>query len=206
MPSSKKPPYHHGDLRSALLEAAEAELCEQGIEAFSLRSVAKRAGVSHGAPAHHFSDANGLLTALAASGYDGLISMQTERQKNAKPDAISQMVALGLGYIDFAEQNPELFRLMFSSEKPDRSDKQFADVSIKAFNMLLSGAELVSEQHPFSDQNALHYLMASWSVVHGLAELIVSGRAERPIGFSQMNKKQRDQLVSSILLSVSYQA
>lgn len=58
-------PYHHGDLRAALLHAAEEELAERGMEAFSLRSVAKRAGVSHAAPAHHFGDAQGLLTALA---------------------------------------------------------------------------------------------------------------------------------------------
>ena len=58
--------YHHGDLRAALLAAAEAELAERGVEAFSLRQVAKRAGVSHAAPAHHFGDAQGLLTALAA--------------------------------------------------------------------------------------------------------------------------------------------
>ena len=61
-------PYHHGDLRSALLVAAEADLAENGIEAFSLRQVARRAGVSHAAPAQHFGDANGLLTALATEG------------------------------------------------------------------------------------------------------------------------------------------
>ena len=58
--------YHHGDLRKALLDAAEAELAEKGVEGFTLRGCAKRAGVSHAAPAHHFKDANALLTALAA--------------------------------------------------------------------------------------------------------------------------------------------
>ena len=62
---ASKDRYHHGDLKMALLRAAEAELAENGIESFSLRAVAKRAGVSHGAPAHHFKDAKGLLTALA---------------------------------------------------------------------------------------------------------------------------------------------
>ena len=64
-----KLPYHHGDLAAALLAAAEAELAEKGVEAFSLRSVAKRAGVSHAAPAHHFGDATGVLTALATEGF-----------------------------------------------------------------------------------------------------------------------------------------
>ena len=67
-PGSAERPYHHGNLRAALLEAAEAELEAMGIERFSLRAVAKRAGVSHAAPAHHFGDATGLLTALAAIG------------------------------------------------------------------------------------------------------------------------------------------
>ena len=61
--------YHHGDLRAALLRAAEVELSERGVEGFTLRGCARRAGVSHAAPAHHFGDADGLLTALAAEGF-----------------------------------------------------------------------------------------------------------------------------------------
>ena len=76
-------PYHHGALRAALLAAAEAELAETGIERFSLRSVAKRAGVSHAAPAHHFGDTGGLLTALAAEGFTRFLATQHAREAAA---------------------------------------------------------------------------------------------------------------------------
>ncbi len=103
--------YHHGDLRAVLLEAGEAELAERGIEGFSLRGVAKRAGVSHAAPAHHFHDANGLLTALAAEGFRRFVDKQKARQQvAARPIALSQLVAAGMGYIDFAMAHPALFR------------------------------------------------------------------------------------------------
>src|SRR5262245_45102253 len=92
-PVSRAQPYHHGNLRAALLEAAEAELEAEGIEGFSLRGVAKRAGVSHAAPAHHFGDASGLLTGLAAEGYRRFVAAQ----KNASSDGMSQLVAAGLG-------------------------------------------------------------------------------------------------------------
>ena len=75
--------YHHGNLAAELLQAAERELVLNGIEAFSLRAVAKRAGVSHGAPAYHFKSARGLLTALAATGYERLVEAQEARQSDA---------------------------------------------------------------------------------------------------------------------------
>jgi len=75
-----KKSYHHNDLAAELLRAAEVELLEKGVERFSLRAVAKRAGVSHGAPAHHFKDVTGLLSAIAAVGYERLVATQVERQ------------------------------------------------------------------------------------------------------------------------------
>jgi AcrR family transcriptional regulator len=84
--TSDRPTYHHKDLRAALLTAAEAELTEVGLERFSLRSVAKRAGVSHAAPAHHFGDVGGLLTALCAEGFHRFLAAQAARESLAAPD------------------------------------------------------------------------------------------------------------------------
>ena len=72
--------YHHGDLRRALLDATEALLLESGLETFSLRECARRAGVSHGAPAHHFGDVRGLLTAFATVGFERLVQCCTGMQ------------------------------------------------------------------------------------------------------------------------------
>ncbi len=90
-------PYHHGALREALLSAAEAELSEKGVEACSLRGVAKRAGVSHAAPAHHFVDVRGLLTALAERGFRRFVETQKLAMSQAAPDPVSQLVASGVG-------------------------------------------------------------------------------------------------------------
>ena len=96
-------PYHHGDLRAVLLHAAEAELAERGIEAFSLRSVAKRAGVSHAAPAHHFGDTGGLLTALAAQGYQQFLAAQAAREAVAEANPQAQLLHWTLGTPCFHE-------------------------------------------------------------------------------------------------------
>lgn len=133
--------YHHGDLRPALLEGGEVELAERGIEGFSLRGVAKRAGVSHAAPAHHFQDANGLLTVLAAEGFRRFLDFQKARQRKADQDPMSQLVAAGMGYIDFAMAHPALFRVMFSSDRPGSHD----------FDRLRFGC--------------------AWAIVHGFATL-----------------------------------
>lgn len=197
--SASKDRYHHGDLKSALLRAAEAELVENGIESFSLRAVAKRAGVSHGAPAHHFKDARGLLTALAASGFRRFIAAQEARQARADDDVLSQQVATGLGYIDFAIDNPALFRLMFTSEKPDRNAADLAEASRATFEKLVTGVHSVVGENPDGDPGATKRIMASWAMAHGLADLIVSGRAERPLNFSNLSQEERDALLSDLM-------
>ncbi|MDH5821705.1 TetR/AcrR family transcriptional regulator [Luteimonas sp. RD2P54] len=192
-------PYHHGNLPSALLQAAEEELALHGIERFSLRAVAKRAGVSHAAPAHHFRDLRGMLTALAARGYERLLAFQGRRQAAAAPDPRARIVASGLGYIDFAIAHPALFRLMFASDRPDRDDPRFATASLQTFEKLVAETEAIANRNPYRDPAAMKDLMASWALVHGLAELIVSGRAERPLGLSALQDDERDALLTDIV-------
>jgi len=194
---AKRTSYHHGDLRSELLNAAESVLAEKGMEAFSLRTVAKRAGVSHGAPAHHFSDVAGLLTALAAIGFERFIDFQNNRQRSAKSDPVSQLAAAGLGYIDFALEHPALFRLMFSSEKPDKTNDQLALAESSAFNKLLDDIQSVREIDPRTDPAIMQQVMTAWAVVHGLADLMIAGRATP---FEQMTKTSRDAALSDLIL------
>ncbi len=167
----EKPRYHHGDLQAALLVAAEAELAEAGIEAFSLRRVARRAGVSHAAPAHHFGDVQGLLTALAAEGYRRFLQAQAAREAEATGDAASQMVAAGLGYIDFALARPALFRLMFSSDRPDYGNADLLVWADRAYQHLEQGVAATGGQ-------GIEDLGAVWAVAHGLADLLAAGRLD----------------------------
>jgi AcrR family transcriptional regulator len=168
--ADEKPRYHHGALQAALLASAEAELAEAGVEAFSLRRVARRAGVSHAAPAHHFGDVQGLLTALAADGFRRFLEAQAAREAAAPADGRSQMVAAGLGYIDFALASPALFRLMFSSDRPDFGQPDLKSWSDRAYRHLEAGVQAATGERRIED------LAAMWAVAHGLADLLAAGR------------------------------
>jgi AcrR family transcriptional regulator len=189
-PPAEKPRYHHGDLQQALLAAAEAELAETGLEAFSLRRVARRAGVSHAAPAHHFGDVNGLLTALAAEGFRQFVAAMTARQAAAAPDPGAQIVAAGLGYIEFAVWRRALFRLIFSSDRPDFDAPELAAESTRAFQHL---SRLVTARTGGDD---LVDVAAVWAMTHGLADLISAGRL-KPI--QGLDPAERDRAFADIL-------
>lgn len=165
--------YHHGDLRGALLAAAEAELSDAGIEAFSLRKVARRAGVSHAAPAHHFGDTAGLLAALAAEGYRRFRATLIAHEAAAPAgDARARLVESGLGYLAFARANPALFRLMFASAKPRADDPELCAAGGAAYDHLVQTVEALGP-----DPSRLGPV-AAWALVHGLAELLIAGRPE----------------------------
>lgn len=160
-------PYHHGDLRSALLLAAEAELAERGVEGFSLRAVAKRAGVSHAAPAHHFGDVGGLLTALCAEGFRRFQATLDAREVGAV-DARDKAVRAGLGYLEFAIARPTLFRLIFSSKKPDFSNAELLAAGDAAYD------HLVGLIHGLG--GGLADVAALWAMSHGVADLAAGQR------------------------------
>ena len=187
--------YHHGDLRAALLDAAEAVLEENGIEGFSLRAVAKRAGVSHAAPAHHFKDAAGLLTALAAVGYEKFMATQNARQAKAQNTG-DHLIASGLGYVDFALAHPALFRLMFSSNRTDYENEDLSRVASAAFEKLVEDVAAFRGTDPHTDEEAMVDVMAAWSLVHGLADLINAGR---PRILLEMPKAKREKIIKSII-------
>ena len=182
MEDDPKRGYHHGDLRSALLAAAEQELAEHGVEGFSLRQVARRAGVSHAAPAHHFGDAQGLLTALAADGFHRFLAAQGAREALADPTPRAQLVAAGLGYIDFAMDRPALFRLLFGSDRPD-----FTDPALDA----AAGAAYRHLHDQVSDVGGDEVAAASvWAMAHGLADLLSNGRLKSILALPAAAREQ----------------
>ena len=175
MPPSRKT-YHHGDLRRALLAAAEAELIEHGIEGFTLRGVARRAGVSHAAPAHHFKDTAAMLTALAAVAAERLTKTMKQRQNEAADDPRARFVASGTGYIEFALANPALFMLLFGSGRPDSDDPDLVRHASDAFSNLVDGIAAIAGKDPLADAGGRLDVAAAWSLVHGAASLLIAGR------------------------------
>jgi AcrR family transcriptional regulator len=184
--------YHHGNLREALVAAAEAELEANGIEGFSLRGVARRAGVSHAAPAHHFGDARGLLTALAADGFRRFVATQEARQAEAALDPRSQLVAAGLGYIEFARRHHALFRLMFSSDRPQGDDEALKAAGRAAYEKLVRDVSArMGETAPSTVD-----IVAVWAAAHGVADLLASGRA---IAIARLPEAEREAAFAQIL-------
>jgi AcrR family transcriptional regulator len=187
---TREKPYHHGDLRAALLAAAEHELTAHGIEAFSLRQVAKRAGVSHAAPAHHFGDANGLLTALAAEGFRQFRAMQAVREAVADKTPRAQMIAAGLGYVDFALARPALFRLMHSSDRPSYDTRDLGSVAKAAYDHLCGGVAAIRPEPGIADIGAV------WAIAHGLADLMSAGRL---YSIASLPVADRDAVIAGII-------
>jgi AcrR family transcriptional regulator len=118
----ERQPYHHGNLRAALLTAAEQTLREHGIEQVSLRDLARQAGVSHTAPSRHFRDRQALFDALAAVGYDRLGDEIATAIGNAGDDFEAQLRAVGATYVRFALDNAALLELMLADRKADGPD------------------------------------------------------------------------------------
>ena len=125
--------------------------------------------------------------------------MQTAREVAAGSDPRDVLIASGLGYLDFAQANPELFRLMFNSSIPNREDVRFFDIALAVFDHLVDRIQSVTQKNPYEDKDSMLDLMTSWSVVHGLAELLVSGRAERPLNLASLTDVEKEAALVSIL-------
>jgi len=163
--------YHHGDLRAALLHAADSLLKEKGVEGFTLRECARRAGVSHAAPAHHFGDSAGLLAEFAAVGFERMNARMEAYRANAEPGPFPQLRAVGQAYIDFAIANPAHFKLMFRRDKLDRGNDHLKAAGARAFEQLTQALANALQK---TDVNA--ELILAWSTVHGFATLLLDER------------------------------
>jgi AcrR family transcriptional regulator len=164
--------YHHGDLRAAILDTAEAILEQQGAAALTLRAAARAAGVSHAAPAHHFGDLRGLLSDLASVGFERFVAHLSAAMAAAAEDR--RFLALGLAYIDFAKRWPGLFMLMFRSESLDEARPALVAAQQRASEML-SGAVSATRGGSAEADDAADAI-AAWSMVHGLAVLLLDRR------------------------------
>ena len=169
--------YHHGSLREALLQAAERILERDGIQGLTLRAAAREAGVSHAAPMNHFGDMTGLLSDLAAVGFERFVAMMTANVRDGDSPA-ARMGAIGQGYIAFARTHPGLFLLMFRSERLDMS-RPALRAAVEASSRVLSGAVGASRNESVEAKLTLPQaaqIVAAWSLVHGFAMLLIDGR------------------------------
>jgi AcrR family transcriptional regulator len=177
--------YHHGDLRRALLEASLEIIEERGVAQLSLRAVARRVGVSHAAPKHHFGDLRGLCCAVAEEGYRQL-GEHMARARGAEPGArpIEAFKRVGMAYVDFAARHPGHFRAMFHPELADRADlPSLQRAAEAAYELLLDALRAAQEAGEVRAGDTRDLALGAWSMVHGLAALAVD-RQLRGKGFS----------------------
>jgi AcrR family transcriptional regulator len=180
--------YHHGDLRSALLDSVGRIVRENGPAFVSMREVARRARVSHAAPSHHFRNKSGLLTAFAAQGFDRLADTVGETIASSRASTTpAVLAAMGRAYVRFALENPEHFAIMFRTELLEVSDPELVRASDRAYDALIATMRAaVAEKRIDSDPTVA--AAAAWSLVHGLATLWLSGRLQPRTGATDPNE------------------
>jgi AcrR family transcriptional regulator len=167
--SAESRPYHHGDLRRALVDAARRLLESEGPSALSLRAVAREAGVSPAAPYHHFKDKAELLDAVAQEGWD-LLNAEMHKAKVGE-DGPHQLTALGIAYVCFARDNPALYRVMYDGARDkealpaEMQDNKDSAYCLVRDTMIEHGADPAAETH------LELATIAAWCGAHGLAEM-----------------------------------
>lgn len=192
--------YHHGDLRRALLDTAMDLVREQGIDGFTLREVARRAGVSHNAPYHHFRDRSALVAALVVDGFEDFTRTLEVAARRARGGDLSRIRALGIAYVRYARDDPERFTLLWRPELREGADLEEVEAAgERSYQPLVRALERarasgsVAEDVPLEEQ-----ALAAWSTVHGLAMLLIDG----PLRIEVIGDREADRLTKGVLDSL----
>lgn len=166
------------NLRRSLLDASLALIEAEGLEGFSMREVARRAGVSHQAPYHHFEDREAILAAIVAEGFTGLREASLAAMAG-ETDPAKRFTAIGRAYFDFALNHPAHFKLMFRSElvREDKYDETRACAQ-GAYDVLVAVAGEAAKRSGHADHLVT---LAGWSMVHGLATLMLEGKLDKAL-------------------------
>jgi AcrR family transcriptional regulator len=170
-----KQPYHRVNLKQSLLDSAVELIGEVGPQAFTLREVARRAGVSHNAPYRHFRDKDDLLAAVSAQGFDRLTEEMNQAMAQGSSAAERWRLA-GRAYVQFALQSPQHLLVMFETPEPEEQRPEYAEAARRAFQVLLDAIAAVQAKGDLPQGDPLPLAVASWSGVHGLAKLAIGGR------------------------------
>jgi AcrR family transcriptional regulator len=172
--AAKKRAYHHGNLRTELLDTAIAELASSGAAALSLRALARRVGVSQTAPYRHFADKEALLAAMAVRGYAGLLDALHRAGEEAAGAPPAQLAAFAHAYVNYAADNPALFKLMFGPLlQPPEKFPALRDVSRETFTVVQQILQRGIDGGEFRAGDVRYLANVAWASIHGMATLRV---------------------------------
>lgn len=168
-------PYHHGDLRRTVIETAMSMLHEDKGWQFTLREVARRAGVSHAAPYKHFPDKAALLAEMALLGFDRLREALTAA-KPPRPNSLrDEFFAVARAYVRFGTSNPALYRLMFSADAGKAVDVHLSERALAAFGVVIELLERGQTEGLLRKRDVRGQAAACWAQVHGITLLTIDG-------------------------------
>ena len=178
--------YHHGDLREALLQAAEDLLAEKGMAGLTLRACAREAGVSHAAPKHHFADVSELLAEVAARSFDRLTdTLEAERLVSSAQDPVTRITGVFRAYVNFARRFPDHFRLMFRWDQMAWGNEVLQRAAPKTYAAMTNSItaqrgdlEVTAEtlEQRMRERGLQNDVILAWSQIHGFAMLLLEGQ------------------------------
>jgi len=165
-------PYHHGDLRRALIEAARTIVLRDGVQALSLRAVAREAGVSPAAPYHHFKDKQELMLAVGQLGFEDLGQAMKAAVEEAGADPQSRLTAIGVAYVLFSRNNPAIYRLMYDcSRDMEALPHESKDKDMTGYQLVRQAMIDVGRAAPDDEVGLELATIAAWCAAHGVAEM-----------------------------------
>lgn len=196
MKSKKNTNYHHGDLKTALISAALKVIKEEGYRSLSLRRVASEAGVSPAAPYRHYPDSETLISEIAREGFR-LLAVKLKESTSKKPDdPLWQFRESGIAYVEFALDNKELFRIMYGHFIENHSDHEaLRKEGESAFKILEKILIHCQEQNLIVKSDPEEIALAAWSMVHGIATLIV----EKQMSFESYERKNTRKTIAKLM-------
>lgn len=168
-------PYHHGDLRRTIIETALNMLRDDKNWQFTLREVARRAGVSHAAPYKHFSDKTALLVELALIGFDRLREALAQAKPEAPPSLIEEITPISRAYVAFGTDNPALYRLMFSAEEGQAVGMHLDERALAVFDVVLEMLGRGQATGSIRKRPVRGQAAAAWALIHGITMLAIDG-------------------------------
>ncbi len=184
--------YHHGDLKNALIAAGVEILAHEGIGSLSLRSVARRVGVSHSAPYAHFADKQALIAAISTEGFRRLHNQMEEAIRGEIGNPARQLTACGKAYIRFATEQHDIFKIMFSSIiDKEKEYADFVETSQATFHLLVKMVEDCQAAGVLRPAPAELLAVTIWSQVHGLVSLAL----ERQISHYMLDEYQLENIL-----------
>jgi AcrR family transcriptional regulator len=193
-PTSALKAYHHGDLYQTLLNVGEQALNEMPLEEVTWREIARRAGVSHAAPKHHFASLGHLLAEIAARGFQRFMSALAEAAtSSADQKPAARLMAMGRAYFHFAQANPAAYQLMFGQREPMVMTPSLIDASFESWEQMVAAVRAITG-HARAATGAMHV----WSSLHGLSLLRLAQRVPPDVAMHSILEGQMRMLIEGL--------